>query len=130
MIAKPDMTLYCYGGYFSTNNDDVEHYCNEYNINLSNIYILEYYSFLLDSNDVIKRIESNGEYNYYKAIDKENYAIYNDKDNNEIKCNSIKGNINNLYIPFKNKGITFIDDVYEKKESKFNKIKRKIKNIK
>lgn len=127
-FMKSEMTLYGINGFCFMNKNDLLNYCNELNINMENMYELNYFSFFGGKNDVIKKTDINGE-NYYKAKDKDNYLEYVKESINFDKhlWKIKKGDISNYYKMFRDKGITFVDDVYEKKENIFSKVKRKIK---
>lgn len=126
--VKPEMTLYGIDGFCFMDKEDLLNYCNELNINTENIYELNYFSTFGGKNDVIKKTDINGT-DYYKIKDKNNYLVYVKESINFDKhlWETKTGDISNMYKCFRDKGITFIDDVSEKKESIFSKVKRKIK---
>lgn len=126
--VKSEMTLYGINSFCFVDKEDLLNYCNELNINTENIYELNYFSTFGGKNDVIKKTDITG-CNYYKIKDKNNYLVYVKESINFDKhlWETKTGDISNMYKCFRDKGITFIDDVSEKKESIFSKVKRKIK---
>lgn len=126
--GNPEMTLYGINDFCFVSIEDLIHYCNELYINVDNIYELSYFSNFGGKNDVIKRTDING-VDYYTADNKNNYLVYVKESIyfNKHMWEPKIGNISNYYKMFRDKGITFVDDVYEKKENIFSKIKRKIK---
>ena len=92
---------------------------------IDDIYIIELLGTIAGQNDVIKKTYRNGNTLLFTAIDEDGYGIYNEErsiQNGVPIWEYHYGEICELYSAFREKGITFKNDVYAKIETRNKKI--------
>lgn len=115
-ISKAEMRLYYVDDNYFESIDELLKYCRINNVNIKELNILDYYRELAGRKDVI--LKSNSKIQLlYSACDEYGFGIYNGERSfykGEFVWEYIHGSIENLYKPFRDKGIKFENDIYEK----------------
>lgn len=94
------------------------------------LYKLEYIKNFALKQDVIKKTNFDGKEKYLTAIDRYGYAIYNperSKKSNKFIWEYQYGSLKDIYEEFRNRGITFENNVYLKLEEEDKELDRLIK---
>lgn len=129
-IPDPFMRLYgTYGNYFDTFEEAIN-YCKKNNISTDKIHILDYLGNVAERNDVIRKTYMNGNFILYTAVDEDGYGIYNYERsiyNGKFIWEYVHGNIKEMYIPFRDRGIIFKNDIYDKIEETDKRILKMVK---
>ena len=127
-IPKPEIVVYCVRNSYFLTKKDLEMYCMNNNIPISNSYAIEYYRSFACRTDVIK---VNGK--YYAVVDEDGYSVYN-YDRSVYRGEYIwefeYGSLRDEYQLLKDIGITLENDVYGKIDDWYNEIKRLAKERK
>ena len=115
-VPEAEMKLFCVNDQVFDTKEEVLLYCYFNGILVSEISILQYYRQIAGYKDVIKKVESYGDTNFYMAINEDGYGVYNAS--KSIQCGEFVwdfkyGNIDNLYKPFRERNIVFETDIDE-----------------
>lgn len=122
-IPTPEMRLYVLNGNYFNTKEDLDSYCMNQDCcySIGDAYILEYIRCVAGRNDVIRKINSDGRIMLYTAVDRFGYGMYNYERSfyrGQYTWEFNYGSIRELYIPFRDRGIIFEDNVYGKIEEK------------
>ena len=124
-IPNPEKTLYCTGTHYFDTKEELNAYCKEHDIEVNNTYTMDYIRIMANRTDVIRKKYPNKEPIYLNAIDEDGYAIYNEQRSiyrNEFVWEYEYGNLRMEYSAFRNKGIIFEDDIYQKIDEKYDEL--------
>ena len=115
-IPNPEMRLYCINNNYFESIDELLHYCRINDKSTEGLKILDYYREFAGRSDVI-RSQDCDTITLYTVIDNDGYGMYNNE--RSIYCGRFiweynYGNVQEMYSPFKDKGIVFEDDIYAK----------------
>ena len=115
-LPIPEMRLYFVDNNYFESIDELLMYCRINRISTKGLNIIDYYRNLAGRSDVIRKSNSQTSM-LYTAVDENGYGLYNNKRSiyrGEFIWEYNHGSIRNLYMPFKEKGIVFENDVYGK----------------
>lgn len=133
-LPNSKMKLYAFMGIINKVFFDTEEELNEYIRFKENDFgraaIIDYLGAMAGRQDVVRVEYPNGETKFITAIDLDGYAIYNkEKSVQEQKpvWEFEYGDIREIYIAFKDRGISFANDLYKKEEELFYYIDECIK---
>ena len=115
-LPIPEMRLYFVDNNYFESIDELLMYCRINRISTKGLNIIDYYRNLAGRSDVIRKSNSQTSM-LYTAVDEDGYGLYNNKRSiyrGEFIWEYNHGSIRNLYMPFKEKGIVFENDVYGK----------------
>lgn len=123
--SMPEMQLFFINGEYFDTFEEMEEYAMVEGLDISRFYIVEYIRVYAGRSDVIREIDSSGSILHFKACDEDGYGIYNrERSNREGKFiwEFSEGSVEDMYEPFRERGIVFDQDVYgeiRKDEEKF-----------
>lgn len=128
-IPEPQMKLFGFSGafnsvYFDTEEELIEYVKNN-DTTFGNICVIEYLGEVANCKDVIREINKNGREVLYTAVDEDGYGIYNRERSiyrGEFVWEYNHGRIKEMYSAFRNRGITFENDVYAKIDERNNRL--------
>ena len=109
--------------YFDTKKK-LEEYLNNNNVIQGNVCTIEYIEKIHDQEDVIKITDTNT-VGLYSIIDKDGYIKYNEEESAKYNKNIWEynyGNIYEMYLELKKRGVKFKKDIYD--NTKFQQLKR------
>lgn len=112
-----EMIVYHVHGHSFSTESEALLYCQSHDINPDNISTLSYIRNFAGRNDVIKETMKNNTTIFYTVVDEDGYGIYNHQRSLAQKTFIWEfnyGSIEDLYSPFRDRGITFENDVYRK----------------
>lgn len=115
-IPEPDMRLYSIGNNYFESINELKKYGRKNHKTSKGLTVLDYYKNLAGSSDVIRK-QNNKTSIMYTAVDEDGYGIYNNTRSvyrGEFIWEYNYGSIRDLYKPFKERGIDFVNDVYGK----------------
>lgn len=120
-IPEPQMRLFGFSGAFKSAFFDTEEELLEYvqknDTSFGDVCIIEYLGNVAGCSDVIRKVKRNGKKVLYTAVDEDGYGIYNYERSvyrNEFIWEYSHGSISEMYSAFRDRGITFEDDIYAK----------------
>ena len=120
-IPEPQMRLYGLSGAFESvffdTKEKLMEYAKTHNIPFSEVCVIEFLGNVAGRSDVIREISRSGRKVLYAACDEDGYGIYNYERSvyrGEFVWEYNHGSISALYAAFRDRGITFEDDVYAK----------------
>lgn len=116
-IPDSEMMLYGINGTYFDTKEDLISYCESKDISIDNAYILEYIRNVAGRSDVIRRTSTDGKSLFYTAVDENGYGIYNHERSvyrGEFIWEFNYGHIRGICTPFRDRGIVFENDVYDK----------------
>lgn len=122
-IPEPDMRLYSIGNNYFESINELKNYCRKNHKTSKGLTVLDYYKNLAGSSDVIRK-QNNKTSIMYTAVDEDGYGIYNNTRSvyrGEFIWEYNYGSIRDLYKPFKERGIDFVNDVYGKIDERVEK---------
>lgn len=122
-IPEPDMRLYSIGNNYFESINELKKYCRKNHKTSKGLTVLDYYKNLAGSSDVIRK-QNNKTSIMYTAVDEDGYGIYNNTRSvyrGEFIWEYNYGSIRDLYKPFKERGIDFVNDVYGKIDERVEK---------
>lgn len=122
-IPEPDMRLYSIGNNYFESINELKKYCRKNHKTSKGLTVLDYYKNLAGSSDVIRK-HNNKTSIMYTAVDKDGYGMYNNTRSayrGEFIWDYNYGSIRDLYKPFKERGIDFVNDVYGKIDERVEK---------
>lgn len=128
-IPKSQMTLYgvssvFFSEYFDT-SEELEQWIENNNLLYGRRYKIEYLGKVADRSDVIRVTCDDHKPQLYAAVDEDGYAIYNFTRSFASKKNIWEfnyGSIKEMYSAFRDRGISFENDVYGEIEKRNEKI--------
>ncbi len=124
-IPAPQMRLFCFQKafsesfqreFFDTDQELIE-YARSNDKTFGDVCIIEYLGDFAGRSDVIKKIDKDYRIRFYTAIDEDGYGIYNPKRNSsagEPIWEYNYGDLREMYSAFRDRGITFTNDIYAK----------------
>lgn len=118
---KPEMRLYQINSTYFESREDLEDYCQRIGISCDAVSIFDYIRTIADRKDVIQVTDPSGKSTLYCAIDDDGYGVYNPERSTyrgKFTWEYNYGCIRDLYVPFREKGVTFENDVYGKIEER------------
>ena len=128
-IPEPQMRLYGFSGAFNSAFFDTEEELNEWvknhNTEFGDICIIDYLGKVAGRNDVIRKNYKDGKSKLYAACDNYGYGIYNFERSiyrGEFVWEYSYGSLREMYSAFRDRGITFNNDIYDKIDKKYQKI--------
>ena len=131
-IPKPQMRLYgislAIKGIYFDSEKELKEYVKSNNIAKPNIHVIEFLGKFSGCSDVIRVIYGNGKSYLCKAVDSYGYGVYNHKrsiEENDFVWEYVYGRINHMYRAFRERGIIFNNDIYEKEARLMEIFKRK-----
>lgn len=113
--SAPEMQLFSINDAYFDNKEEMEEYAQMEGLDVSRAYIIEYIRAYAGRSDVIREIDSKGNSLYFKACDEDGYGIYNSERSNRegrFIWEFSEGSIEDMYEPFRKRGIVFDQDVY------------------
>lgn len=120
-IPEPQMRLFGFSGVFKSaffdTEDELLEYVKSNNTTLGDVCIIEYLGNVAGRSDVIRKNNRNGKKVFYTAVDEDGYGIYNHERSvykGEFVWEYSHGSISEMYSAFRDRGITFEDDIYAK----------------
>ena len=116
-IPQPEMCIYCVQDFSFDTEEELVDYCKREGISLNESYILDYFRNLANRNDVIRKTKKDGIFTFYVAIEENGYGVYNYERSIykwEFWFEFEYGSLDQMYLEFRNRGIVFENDVYEK----------------
>ena len=122
-IPEPDMRLYSISNNYFESINELKKYCRKNHKTSKGLTVLDYYKNLAGSSDVIRK-QNNKTSIMYTAVDEDGYGIYNNTRSvyrGEFIWEYNYGSIRDLYKPFKERGIDFVNDVYGKIDERVEK---------
>lgn len=129
-LPEPEMRLYgVYTSYFET-EEELKGYCKSENISVEKTFVLDYFRNVAGRSDVIGKTQKNGTSMFYTVIDEDGYGMYNHRRSvyrGEFIWEYNHGSIRDMYVPFRDRGIIFENDVYAKIDERFKRILKKCK---
>lgn len=128
-IPTPQMRLYGFSSvfksaYFDT-KEELTEYVRTHNTQFGNICIMDYLGHVAGCKDVIRLTYKNGRQVLYTPVDEDGYGVYNYNRSvyrGEFIWEYNYGNIREMYSAFRDRGITFEDDIYAKIDESNRKI--------
>ena len=128
-IPEPQMRLYGFSGafnseYFDTEKELIE-WIKNHNTNFGDICVIDYLGKVAGRSDVIRKTYKSGKSKLYTACDEDGYGIYNFERSTycgEFVWEYNHGNIREMYSAFRNRGISFEDDIYDEIDKRNQKI--------
>lgn len=115
-VPETELKVFCVKDLSFDTKQEALLYCCFNNIETSEMYVLSYYRQIAGYKDVIKKVESYGDINFYMAINEDGYGVYNASKSisrGEFVWDFKYGNINNLYKPFRERNVVFETDINE-----------------
>lgn len=115
-IPEPEMKLYFIGNNYFLTMEELLQYCRINRLSTNDLGILEYYRNFAGRSDVIKKTSSTI-LNFYTAVDRDGYGLYNYERSiyrGEFTWEYNHGRIEEMYKPFRDRGIVFENDIYAK----------------
>ena len=134
-IPQSQMRLYGFSGFlksafFDTEEELIEWIKNN-NTSIGEVCIIDYLGNVAGRDDVIRLTYKNGKSDLCVACDEDGYGIYNN-DRSIYKGVFVweynHGSISEMYSAFRDRGITFENDIYGKVEERNKKIFEMINN--
>ncbi len=110
--------LFYVNNFFFESIDELAHYCIDNKVKEYTSGELEYYREFAGRKDVIKHSSIENSF-IYSAVDGEGYAIYNNEKSiykGEFVWEFNYGSIEGMYRIFRDKGVIFENDIYQKRE--------------
>ncbi len=133
-IPAPQMRLFGFSGIFKSAYFDTEEELLEYvrnnNVSLELVCVIEYLGTVAGCSDVIRLIDRNGNGVLYTAVDEDGYGIYNHERSvyrGEFVWEYYHGQIGAMYSAFRDRGISFTDDIYAQIDERNQKLLRMCK---
>lgn len=120
-IPMPEKILYCIEKNIFDYKEEAISYCNSNNISIDKIFTMEYIRVMDNQTDIIKETFIDEDRTIYlTAIDENGFAVLNEEKsyyNKECTWDYIYGSISYKYDAFRQRGIIFEKDIYEKIEN-------------
>lgn len=127
-LPTPQMRLYSFLGYvnkaFFDTEDELTEYIGSHDTRFGDISKVEFLGNALGQTDVIRIIYKDGRNEILTVINQNSYAIYNPNSTWEYR----HGNLRAIYQAFRDRDVTFTDDIYAKADEKRFSIKPKDNN--
>jgi len=111
----PEMRLFSINDEYFDTMEELSQYIKDNGLDVKRTCIVEYIRAFAGRSDVIRETDSRGASLYFKACDEDGYGIYNRERSNREKTfiwEFSEGSIEDMYEPFKTRGIVFDQDVY------------------
>ncbi|MEE3342599.1 MAG: hypothetical protein VZS44_00730 [Bacilli bacterium] len=128
-IPEPQMRLYGFSGVFNSAYFDTKEELNEWvknhNTDFGDICVIDYLGKVAGRNDVIRKTYRDGKSKLYAVCDNYGYGIYNFKRSiyrGEFVWEYNYGSLREMYSAFRDRGISFDNDIYDKIDKKYQKI--------
>ena len=116
-LPNAEMRLYGVYGFYFVTLEKLVNFCQNNDISIDNVYVLDYIRNIAGRSDVIRKIDKDGRSVFYTAIDRDGYGVYNDEKSRrcgEFVWEFNYGSIEELYAPFREIGVVFEIDIYAK----------------
>ncbi len=116
-IPQPEIRIYCVRDFSFDTEEELVDYCKREGISLDESYTLDYFRNMASRSDVIRKTKKDGTFTFYAAIDEEGYGVYNYERSiykGEFCWEFDYGSLDQMYLEFRNRGIVFENDVYQK----------------
>ncbi len=116
-MPTSEMTLYGINGIYFETEEELREYCQRNELLDDQKVILDYFRRFADCKDVIRKTDGVGKSTFYTVVDEEGYGVYNQKRSiyrGEFTWEYHYGKIDGLYSVFRQRGISFEDDIYHK----------------
>lgn len=128
-MPEPQMRLYGFSGafksaFFDTEEELIE-YVKTHDTSFGDVCVIEFLGNVAGRSDVIREIYRGGKKVLYVACDEDGYGIYNHERSvyrGEFIWEYNHGSIREMYSAFRDRGITFENDVYAKIDERKQKI--------
>lgn len=115
------MTIYCYyygmTPNFCDSEEEIAAFEASNKVSFVMPYVVEYIGNFAGKTDVIRKTIKNGQVTYYTLLDSEHYAIYSVEESKKVKkhvWNCEEGTLEDTYSAFRERGIIFENDIYQK----------------
>lgn len=138
MFFKPlvsQMTIYCYyhgmTPKFCDSQKEVVAFENSDKISFVSPSVIEYIGTFAGRTDVIRKTTEDGQVKYCTPIDDEHYAIYDEEKSKKFRkhvWNNDIGSLKDTYNAFRERGIVFENDIYQKLEVEEQRLILEMKN--
>lgn len=128
-IPEPQMRLYGFSGafnsaYFDTEKELID-WVKNHNTDFGDICVIDYLGKVAGCSDVIRKTYKSGKSNLYAACDEDGYGIYNFERSTyrgEFVWEYNHGSIRKMYSAFRDRGISFENDIYGEIDKRNQKI--------
>lgn len=127
-IPKPQMRLYGFSGvfsaYFDTEEELIE-WVKTHNTKFGDICIIDYLGDVAGCSDVIRKTYKSGKSKLYVACNEDGYGTYNFERSTyrgEFVWEYSHGSLREMYSAFRDRGISFKNDVYGEIDKRNQKI--------
>ena len=128
-IPEPQMRLYGFSGafnsaYFDTEEELIE-WVKNHNIQFGDICVIDYLGNVAGRSDVIRKTYKSGKSILYAACDEDGYGIYNLERSayrGEFVWEYNHGSLREMYSAFRDRGISFENDIYDEIDKRNQKI--------
>lgn len=114
-IPNSGMKVYGIDNSFFDTKEELERYCTVNDLSKDQMFTLDYIREVAGRKDVIKRTDKNGTSIFLTAVDEDGYGIFNATRSTyrgEFVWEFNYGTIEELYIPFRDRGVIFERDIY------------------
>ena len=114
-IPNSGMKVYGIDHSFFDTKEELERYCTVNDLSKDQMFTLDYIREVAGRKDVIKRTDKNGTSAFFTAVDEDGYGIFNATRSTyrgEFVWEFNYGTIEELYIPFRDRGVIFERDIY------------------
>ena len=128
-IPEPQMRLYGFSGafnsaYFDTKEELIE-WIKNHNTDFGVVCIIDYLGKVAGRSDVIRETYKSGKSHLYAACDEDGYGIYNFERSTyrgEFVWEYNHGSLREMYSAFRDRGISFENDIYAEIDKRNQKI--------
>ena len=120
-IPNITMRVYGIGNLFFDTEEELESYCDSNGLSKDQMFILDYIREMAGRKDVIKRTDKTGTSVFLTAVDEDGYGSFNATRSTyrgEFVWEFNYGTIDELYVPFRDRGVIFERDIYREIEER------------